>query len=103
MLAHTTWFTYREDNATCGRTQLRKKKKRPRGWYRGLGHIDNVELRRLVFAASLENRHDAQVRIGEQPLSGFGAGRACCPRQGAEMLVLRETAQVIEANPGQIG
>jgi hypothetical protein len=56
-----------------------------------------------VLAAGLQHRHDAQVGVGEEPFSGFRAGRAGGASQGAKVLVLRKAAKVLKADTREFG
>ena len=56
-----------------------------------------------MFAACLQHRNDAQIRVREQPLARFGSRGSGSPCERAEMLVFCETPQVIEADASQIG
>ena len=54
-----------------------------------------------MLAARMQNREDHQVGIREQPLLGFGARGLGYPGKFAEVLVVCEGAQVVEADPGE--
>jgi len=54
-----------------------------------------------VVAALRENRENEQIRIREQPLVGFRAGRFRGARDKAQVAAPREVPEVLQTNPGQ--
>jgi len=56
-----------------------------------------------VLAARIENREDHQIGIREEPLLSFRTRGFGDARKFAQMPVLRETAEVLQANAGEPG
>jgi hypothetical protein len=56
-----------------------------------------------VLAALVKDRENHQVRIREKALPSFGAGRFRSAHESPEMLVLRQAAQMFQANASQTG
>jgi hypothetical protein len=54
-----------------------------------------------MIAARLQDGDNHQVGIREKPLFGFDAGGFGCAGNGAQVLIAREAAQVIDADPGE--
>jgi hypothetical protein len=57
----------------------------------------------LVLAAGMQNGEDHQIGVREKPFLGADASGFSCADQFAEMLVMGEGVQVIEANTRQAG
>ena len=54
-----------------------------------------------MLAARVEDPKDHQVRIGEEPLLGFGASLLGHASKPAEVLVPRHASQVFQANSSE--
>src|ERR1700684_382754 len=77
---------------------LRTGRPKKRDFKRWDGNLIADWPRWLVVAARLQHREDHQIGMREKPLFGFGAGGFRGPRDRAQVLVLRELAQMVGAD-----